>query len=387
MLLKMRLTQENIYLFSNFLFNLGRVLPHAVLTIILLNKGLNLSEISLIQSMFMVAVLISEFPSGILADRFSVKIMYQLALIFIAISYLMVYLTSNFYLLCISWGIYGLSAASMSGTLDSYFVKLYRNDEDDIKPFVVKKNSSMMYSALFGGLFGSVLYNVINTNIYVVSIVFFIIALIQVTLGISVQIDEHSNEQVLSDFIKTAVLDLRNNRNLGLVVIQLVLFQVITQLYFQYWQVLFLDRSFDSTSFGVIYVVMQLVAILSNRFFSKLKYSLKSEAYMIIMMTLLFSSSIVTTKLPFLITIFLFQVPFNIYTNQLNLDVQRLVSKDKISSSVSLVGTLCMVSSIVILWIFAVLLKFFSIDSLILATIVFFFVTSIIVLKFKSKNY
>ena len=48
-------------------------IPHAILTLLLLSKGILINQIAIIQLFYNVAVLIFELPSGIMADNFSRK--------------------------------------------------------------------------------------------------------------------------------------------------------------------------------------------------------------------------------------------------------------------------------------------------------------------------
>ena len=147
---KLSKTNRTVYLASLFLYNFARVLPHAILTVILLNKGLTVSQIAIVQSFYMLAAIMFEFPSGFLTDIWSEKIMYQLSLVLIGISYFIILFTNNYYLLCLSWFIYGMSAASMSGSLDSYFIRRAEN-KHEIKGINVLINRSTLYSGLIGG--------------------------------------------------------------------------------------------------------------------------------------------------------------------------------------------------------------------------------------------
>ncbi len=62
---------------ADFLWNFGRTLPHAILTVYLLQSGLSLSRIATLQSIFMVVSMLMEAPSGVISDIFSRKIVYQ----------------------------------------------------------------------------------------------------------------------------------------------------------------------------------------------------------------------------------------------------------------------------------------------------------------------
>lgn len=88
----------NLYYLVNFLYNFARVLPHSILTVLLMNKGISLAEISLIQSFYMLTALISEFPSGVLTEIIGEKKMYQISLILLGISYLGFYVFDDVFL-------------------------------------------------------------------------------------------------------------------------------------------------------------------------------------------------------------------------------------------------------------------------------------------------
>lgn len=125
---------------AEFLFNVARVLPHAVLTVILLQKGLSYSEISFIQSMYMFSALILEFPSGIISDLISEKKIYIFSIVLIIIAYSIIFYSSSPIFLSVAWFLYGASAAGMSGSLEGYFIKKMNNDSMQIKNFSVNYN-------------------------------------------------------------------------------------------------------------------------------------------------------------------------------------------------------------------------------------------------------
>ena len=169
---------------SEFLFNIARVLPHAVLTVILLNKGLTYSDISFIQSMYMFSALILEFPSGIISDLISEKKIYLLSIILIIISYSIILCSTSVFFLSIAWFLYGASAAGMSGSLEGYFIKKMNNDSVQIKDFSVNYNYIIFFSGLIGGFLGSILYRFVNMDIYLYSLILFFIAFINILYNI-----------------------------------------------------------------------------------------------------------------------------------------------------------------------------------------------------------
>lgn len=62
-----------VYLLANFLVIVAYSMLHSILTVILLVKGLSVSQILLIQSAYSIAIVLFELPSGLLADNHSRK--------------------------------------------------------------------------------------------------------------------------------------------------------------------------------------------------------------------------------------------------------------------------------------------------------------------------
>lgn len=104
----------------------------------------------------------------------SEKFMYVLSLLLLGASYLITMITINFYILCLSWIIYGTSSSAMTGSLDMAFIKDRKKKNKDIKRFNVINKYTILYSGLIGGGIGSVIYNLIGTKLYLVSLVILI---------------------------------------------------------------------------------------------------------------------------------------------------------------------------------------------------------------------
>ena len=111
------------YLISYALTTIAMSLPHAVLTIVLFQKGLSLSEIMLVQTTYSAAVLLFEYPSGLLADLYSKKKLYVISRVLLLAMMLVVVFTSGLFWMCFAWFLYGIGNALDSGTLDADIIK------------------------------------------------------------------------------------------------------------------------------------------------------------------------------------------------------------------------------------------------------------------------
>ncbi|NDR69631.1 hypothetical protein [Fructilactobacillus sanfranciscensis] len=75
-----------------------------------------------------------------------------------------------------------MSSAGMTGSLDTYFVKTIKRKHESIKNFNVKNNYSLLFSGLIGGGVGATIYSYIGINIYLLSLLGFIIAFILIQI-------------------------------------------------------------------------------------------------------------------------------------------------------------------------------------------------------------
>lgn len=85
-----------VYLLANFLVTVAYSIPHSILTVILLSKGLSLSQILIVQSAYSIAIVLFEFPSGLIADNYSRKNIYSLSKLFLIVMFLIVLLVTIF---------------------------------------------------------------------------------------------------------------------------------------------------------------------------------------------------------------------------------------------------------------------------------------------------
>lgn len=382
-------TDRTIYLSSLFLYNFARVLPHAILTVILLNKGMSVSQIAIIQSFYMLAAIMFEFPSGFLTDVWSEKIMYQLSLILIGISYSIILFTNNYYILCLSWFIYGMSAASMSGSLDAYFVRRAK-DNHEIKRINVLINHSTLYSGLIGGGLGSFLYELLSEHIYVLSLLLIFLSLILISFGFHADKVGENKDTTTSESFQKIIEELTNikhQKKLIVVIGLFAIFQIISQLFYQFWQVSFLEKDFSKTYFGLLYILFQIIAILSNNIFSKYDFSKLLIPLTISLSSALLLSIFAPNKILFLVFVIIFLIPFNLYNNQIIVNIQKESDPNIVASVVSLAGTISSIISMIVLWIIGILNNYFDFwcVEIVLITI-FIILTLTLLIKYPSHK-
>lgn len=378
---------------ADFFWNLGRTLPHAILTVFLIYQGCTLIQIAILQSVFMIVVTLTEFPSGVLSDMFSRKNVYLLSLITLFISYLLIgFYSYNFIMLCISYVLYGLSVSLKSGTLEAEVVLELSNAQKSIKEYSILSSYIMSVSAIVGGLIGSILYSWINQKIYIISLILFIFSFISATLCSFSQDRKETKERR-----STLVLEISK----GLCIINksqilkyiLCLFAVSTlfiQPFFQYWQILYQNNNVSNQYFGVIYIIFQICNIIGTSLYKRMKIERFSVIIILLIIPVIYGIGILFER-GTLVSLPLSVIIFFIYTMHLNVIQKQFAPKEHISSFFSLVGTIENLISIGSLFIMAKFMNVIGVELAYLVLFVIFTIFTVILqerleILIKSKN-
>ncbi|MFO7881530.1 MAG: MFS transporter [Kosmotogaceae bacterium] len=148
-----------IYPFFKFFFNMLIIGP--ILVPFMLFKGLNYSQILLLQSISAISVFVFEVPTGTIADKFSRKFSLFLSGLFPALGLILYILFDSFYIFAIAEISFGFGLTMMSGAdsalLYESLMKLKRKKE-----YQRVEGKSLSY-IFIGQAFGSILSGVLYT--------------------------------------------------------------------------------------------------------------------------------------------------------------------------------------------------------------------------------
>lgn len=358
-----------VFLLSNFLVSVAYSLPHSILTVILLAKGLSLSQILIIQSAYSIAIVLFEFPSGLLADNYSRKNLYSLSKLFLIIMFLIVLFSNQFYLIFAAWFCYGIAAALDSGTLDAYIINQLKlaHHGAELRKFLALSNRLEIVGLLLGSSLGGILYHFIGINIYVLGTVFLVASTLisffffkETTKSDSLQ---DSHVMVLKKQITDSFKELRKQPRLSLILIFDFLTQIFFQTHFQLWQSFFLSKGIDSQYFPFFYITFQVITLFS--------YSINIDGVKKYAGVLKFSPLIVFLPLTFflgkieifLTAYFIFVFVFYVIEFILNYQFNKMVSVENISSLISFKSTVSRIGSVLLLCILSFMVKQISVSA------------------------
>ena len=295
---------------AELLMNLALTVPHAILTPLLLDKGLSLSQILLVQAGFSVAVLLFEFPSGSIADMISRRTLYFISRLVFCIFFLVVIFGHGFPQMLLAWIIYGLATALESGTLDAALINNAKNRqgvststvgglastvdtpdhvESRISWLVRKEGQSAYLGMMIGSTIGALLYLSVGANVYFISVGATVISVATIALFFRIpeqhklasvggskaatsvggneaaaSVDKHDATRIggarrlwqeLRSHASATVEEMRDSSALRKFLLLAVVAQAFLQLHFQLWQAVGLEKGFAESHLLFLYLL------------------------------------------------------------------------------------------------------------------------------------
>lgn len=176
-------------------FIVGMIIP--VITMVLLDKGLDLLQVGLLFSIQSTTVIIFELPSGGLSDAIGRKKVYIISLVAMLIGAILFMFSTEFILIVLVSIINGFAQSLSSGTIDAWFVDEFNKQypEGNLQKMLAKSHIfilvSLAISSLIAGILpmtlGQFIYSTTGLSIYsgnfIVQVLLIIVHLI-LTIGI-----------------------------------------------------------------------------------------------------------------------------------------------------------------------------------------------------------
>lgn len=360
----METLRKNIlaYYGANFLLIIAQSLPHAILTPLLLSKGLSLSEILLVQTFFSFCVLMAEYPSGVLADLMSRKNLFLVSNAFLIASFSFVLFFDSFILMLLAWGLYGLYSACSSGTIEASLITDIKENKKDLSRFLAKNNQITYLGMIIGSSLGSFLYLKIHAMLYIVGI--FLIMLCALTIVIYFKEKEadfksQKSLKLLKGQVKGSLKELKDNPKLKILLVGHLITPIFFMSHFQMWQAYFLKQGVKERYLFVFYIAFQVISILIH-FLKASSYSQKIALSSLVV--LLSVSPLLLSNIPYcFIGVYALMVAFFTYMSYcLGYQFSKFVSKNNISLLSSLSSSCVRVVSVLVLSLSSLELRYFS---------------------------
>jgi len=271
-------------IWKSYLFNffMGFHMISGVLLPFFLTWGkLTFVEIMLLQSYFTLMILVLEIPCGAIADYISRRFSLILGALTTAMAVLVYGSYSNIFVFMIGETLFALGNSLISGTDQAFlYDTLKKMDKSGELSKVVARNRSYMLlgitlSAPLGSLIGSVLsLNLVMTFMF---IPFILATMISITLKEPLNEEKNSQSEKYLYIIKTGFKELKNNKILRILALDLIITE--SMIFFLIWtyQVYLEKLFFPLEFFGFVSASMTMMQLFFANIVNNIKNRFKNK--------------------------------------------------------------------------------------------------------------
>lgn len=229
-------------------------------------KGLTLVEIGLCESVFHMASLVFEIPTGLIADRFGRKLSRILAVFSRMIYLILLLFVNNFGLALFSFIFAALSYNLESGA-DSAFVYDSMVETGSQAQFAkvqgyreVIFQFSGLIAVLVGGILADIRYEyAIGSTLVILTLGVMIASFLKEPL-----VKENQEKGSLRSLITTAMLTIKQQPTLGWLMLYGALFQGVSATFYFYLSTYLIDRGYSLSAIALWYTVNTIGSILAG---------------------------------------------------------------------------------------------------------------------------
>lgn len=314
----MKLKIYSLIMFLNS-FLTGILAP--VLSLILLDKGASLSNLSIILGLYAFTVIILELPTGIIADVFGRKKTFCLSVIISIFSIIVILFSNGFIFLCMAMMLYGLGRALSSGSFDAMFIDYYIDTygKDKLHNITTKLSVlealGMSAGALSGGFFPQISSTYFTSiGMYDLNLIIRIIlaATVAILSFIFIQDDKsyEKEERIsLKQHIKNSSMIVSKSSTIICIFISVFATGFFLSSLETYWQPHFITLLPNEDSMGLLglmaflyFAAATVGSIASNKTIKRFKFDLKK---MYLILRILLAVSLILTALQTNVPVFI----------------------------------------------------------------------------------
>ncbi|MEL7646757.1 MAG: MFS transporter [Sedimentibacter sp.] len=195
----MKIKVYSVLYLLNFYLS-GLLIP--VMSLLLIDRGASLSNLSIILGLYAFTVVVLELPTGIMADVFGRKKTFCLSLLISSIGFAIIYFGRGFLAMCAGIMFYGFSRALASGSFDALFIDYYieHNGSDKLHNITTRlavlEALGLAAGAISGGFFPKLAATYFPVmGIYDINLVLRILLSLVVALLSLIFIEEHKKPE------------------------------------------------------------------------------------------------------------------------------------------------------------------------------------------------
>lgn len=400
----MKLKIYSLILFLNYYLT-GLITP--VLSLLLLDKGATIFNLSILLGIYALTVVVLEVPTGIIADVFGRKKTFCFSLIMSALSFFVILVGKGFIFLCFGMIIYGFSRALASGSFDAIFIDYYIDNFGKDKLHNITSRLAVLEAlglsagALSGGVFPKISSTYFlsigsyDLNVIMRIILAIVVTILSVTFIQDTGSAENKERISIKQHIKNSSAIISKNNTIICIFISVFSTGFLLSSLETYWQPHFmtlLSRNDSTELLGVMaflyFAAATLGSISSNKLIKKYKFN---PNRMYIIFRILMAVSLILTALQSSVPVFIvlyssIYLLFGIATVPEGVILNSEIPKEIRASVLSVNSLAIQVGGLSGSFMYSILIRYISIPSIwILAASVVLLAVAIIAKKLLIK--
>lgn len=286
----------NIYLLNIIIFLQGLIFYAPIATIYRENRGVSISQIFLIESIYMILIILLEIPWGRFADKFGYKRTLILANFIFFVSKIIFFKADSFFMFFIERLLLAISISGLSGC-DSALLFLSLDEKDNSEKAFARYD----FFSILGFLLGSILSSfIINVSMDLAA--FYTIIPYGVAFLLSFLLKDVKGESSESLGIINNLKCILEKTNILIFVISIALVTEVVQSITVFLnQGIYIKSNIDVKYFGVILAAIQIIKLISIKSYKITnRIGQKTTIKMFIMIILISSFALIFIRNGFL---------------------------------------------------------------------------------------
>lgn len=263
--------QRNIKVYYAYM-GLFQLIIGPIVMLYLLDKGMNYTEIMVLESFFSIAVVVLEVPTGALGDLFGRRFSLFLAGIFMALGAVAYIIGSRFWQFMIGEALFacGMSLKSGSDTAIVYDSLKKIGKENTFATVQGKGEAFALGSQIVGSVLSGFVYSLNKDLPLLISAVLMAGSAIASLFMYEIRTYEQEEKPGYFQQIRISARFLLTHQRVRSIVLYSIFFFVFYRIGFWYYQPYFRDIGLQAEYFGIIFALFNIVATLSARNAGKL---------------------------------------------------------------------------------------------------------------------
>jgi len=289
-----------IYLTFSGLFSFALSFFFATYVPFLVEKGMNLWQVNVINSFFMLFIILAEMPTGSFADRFGRHHSITISCFLLVLSFLIYYFSNSFWLFVLAEIIGAIGHTFVSGAAEAWLVdSLKARDEFHLKAKVFRQElTSKSIGVMTGCVFGSWLGDIDLSLPWLTTAFFMFVAGLFSFIFIKENYikSEGKTKSSLKKEVVEACRSLKNKELLYVMSFCAVIACSVQAMNMQ-WPLVFKNSfNFTSSYLGYLFVFISIAVALGGRLSKKFKKLFKNEKLALIIPQLVTAIAIIITS-------------------------------------------------------------------------------------------